>query len=233
MGKRPIVRARGKGGPRYRAPSHRYLMEWRYYFYTQPIYGFVKNILHDPGRNPPVALIRLEDGREFYHVAPDGIKTGDKISINGEPFLGSILMLKDIPEGTKIYGIESFPGSGPKFARTSGSFGIILSKSEKTATVLLPSGKIKELDVRCRASIGVPAGAGLHEKPFLKAGKKYHAMRARNRRWPMVSPTKMNAVDHPWGGKSKRPKVSKAVSRNAPPGQKVGSIAPKRVGKKK
>ena len=232
MAKRPIVRVRGRGTPRYRAPSHRYLADWKYYFYSDKIYGLVKDIVHDPGRNPPMALIKLEDGREFYHVAPHGLKTGDVISINGEPKLGSILMLKDIPEGTKIYGLESFPGSGPRFARTSGSFAIILSKSDKTATVLLPSGKIKELDLRCRASIGVPAGEGRHEKPFLKAGKKYHAMRARNRRWPMVSPTKMNAVDHPWGGTSKRPKY-KLVHRTAPPGQKVGSVSPKRTGRKK
>jgi len=227
MPKRPIVRARGKGGPRYLAPSHRFTTKYDYpFFTTEKVYGKVVDIVDAVERNTPLALIEFENGIKWYQIAPEGLKTGDIISINGEPTLGSVMMLKDIPEGTKIYGIERYPGSGPKFCRSAGSFGIIIGKSLNSVKVLLPSQKVVELDPRCRASIGVPAGYGHKEKPFLKAGKKFHAMRARNKRWPIVSPTKMNAVDHPWGGKSKRPKKSKQVSARAP--LKVGSVGPKR-----
>ncbi len=226
MGKRPIIRARGKGGPRYLAPSHRFFCKYQYPFYDKPIYGKVIDIIDTVERNAPIAIVKLEDGKTFYQIAPEGLKTGDIINFNAEPTLGSVLMLKDIPDGAKIYGIENVPGRGPKYCRSAGTFGIIIGRGEGYVRVLLPSKKIVELDERCRASIGIVAGAGIHEKPFLKAGKKYYAMHARNKRWPMVSPTKMNAVDHPWGGKSKRPKTSKFVSQFAP--LKVGSVAPKR-----
>lgn len=227
MGKRPVIRARGKGGPRYRAPSHRFTAKYDYpFFTTEKITGKVVDILDAVERYAPLALIEFENGIKWYQIAPEGLKTGDIITINGEPTLGSVLMLKDIPEGTKVYGIENYPGSGPKFCRAPGSFGVIVGKSENFVKVLLPSQKVVELDPRCRASIGVPAGYGHHEKPFLKAGKKYYAMKARNKKWPIVSPTKMNAVDHPWGGKSKRPKISKQVSARAP--LKVGSVGKKR-----
>jgi len=225
MGKRPIIRARGKGGPRYRAPSHRFFCDYVYPPIFDKIYGKVVDIIHTVERTAPIAIIKLDNGQTFYQIAPDGIKTGDIISFNAEPTLGSVLMLKDIPDGSKIYGIETFPGSGPKLCRAAGSYAILIGKSEKMAKIQLPSGKVIELDARCRASIGMPAGYGRHEKPFLKAGKKYYAMKARNKKWPIVSPTKMNAVDHPWGGRSKRPKVSRQTSARMP--LKVGSIGPK------
>jgi len=231
MGKRPIIRARGKGGPRYRAPSHRFFCKYDYPPIFEKMYGKVVDIVHTVERTAPIAVVQLQNGQTFYQIAPDGIKTGDTISFNGEPYLGSVLMLKDIPDGTKIYGIELFPGSGPKLCRAAGSAAILIGKSTEFAKVQLPSGKVIELDLRCRASIGMPAGYGRHEKPFLKAGKKYYAMKARNKKWPMVSPTKMNAVDHPWGGKSKRPKVSKQTSARMP--IKVGSIGPKYWKKRK
>jgi large subunit ribosomal protein L2 len=86
----------------------------------------------------------------------------------------------------------------------------------------------------CRAIIGVIAGSGRPEKPFLKAGTKFFAMRAKNKLWPIVSGTSMNSVNHPFGGKSSHAKgIPTQSSRNAPPGRKVGKIAPKRTGRKK
>ena len=81
-------------------------------------------------------------------------------------------------------------------------------------------------------TIGIPAGAGRKEKPFVKAGVMHYARKSRGKLYPRVSGTAMNPVDHPFGGKTK-PGISKAVSRHAPPGRKVGSIAPRRMGKKK
>ena len=44
----------------------------------------------------------------------------------------------------------------------------------------------------------------------------------------------MNAVNHPHGGKRRSTQKTKTrpVSRNTPPGRKVGTIAPKRTGRK-
>lgn len=232
MGKRIIARARGKGGPRYRAPSHRYLGKVEYFPFTG-ISGKVVDIVNDPGRSAPVAIIRTEEGKEILHIAPEGIKAGDIISYGGEVATGNVLPLSKIPEGTKIFGVETVPGSGPKLCRSSGSFAVVLGKSGNKVAVQFPSGKIVELNENCRATIGVPAGGGRVEKPWVKAGKKLKAMMARGKLFPRSAGVAMAPVDHPYGGKSKRPRPSRTVSRHAPPGAKVGSISPKRVGRRK
>jgi len=231
MGKRIIARARGKGGPRYRAPSHRYLGKVSY-IGVSGIIGKVVDIVHDPGRSAPVAIVKLDDGREILHIAPEGLKVGDAIEFGGKPTLGSVLPLEKIPEGTKVYGIETFPGSGPKICRASGTFGIVYSKTKDKVIVILSSSKRKELNPKCSASIGVVAGGGRTKKPWVKAGNRYYAMKARGKLWPRTRGVAMNPVDHPFGGKTK-PGTPKTVSRNAPPGQKVGSIAARRTGRKK
>ncbi len=233
MGKRIIPRARGKGGPRYRAPSHRYLGRVEYFPFSN-ITGKVTDILNDPGRSAPVMIIKNEKGGdEILQIAPEGIKVGDVIKYGDEASLGNVLELGKIPEGTKIFGIESYPGSGPKFCRASGTYGFIIGKSGNKVTVQLSSGKIVELDEKCRATIGIAAGGGRIEKPWVKAGKKWYAMHARGKIFPRSAGVAMTPTDHPYGGKSKRPRPSRTVSRHAPPGAKVGSIAARRVGKRK
>ncbi|MCS7123005.1 MAG: 50S ribosomal protein L2 [Candidatus Aenigmarchaeota archaeon] len=235
MGKRIIARARGHGSLTYKAPSHRYLCEVRFLPYAEnfSIKGKVIDILDDVGKTAPVALIKLEDGREIYHIAVEGLYVGQEIKYNNEVVNGNVVQLKYLPLGTKICCIENFPGSGPKFCRSAGSFATVVGQSEKVTILQLPSDKTIELDNRCRCIIGVPAGSGIKEKPWLKAGDLYRAMKARNKLFPRTKGVVMNPVDHPWGGKSHRPRPSRAVSRNAPPGAKVGSISPKKMGKKK
>ena len=147
---------------------------------------------------------------------------------------GNVMPLRNIPEGIAIYNIESFPGDGGKFVRASGGFAKIITKMQNKIVVELPSAKRRLFLPECRATIGIIAGSGRKEKPFLKAGKRYYAMRAKNKLWPQVSGTSMNAVDHPFGGSSSAVKGgSTQAPRNAPPGRKVGKIAPKRTGKKR
>lgn len=231
MGKRIIAQARGKGGTRYRAPSHRYLGKVEFHP-ASSIVGEVIDILHDPGRSAPVMLVRFEDGSKLLHIAPEGVFVGQKIKYDGEVAVGNVVELEKIPEGTKICCIESKPGSGPKFCRSSGSFATVIKKSADKVTVQFSSGKTKELHGKCRAMIGIPAGSGRVEKPWVKAGKKWHAMRARGKLYPRTVAVAMNPVDHPFGGKSKRPR-QKFVSRRKPPGAKVGSISPRGRKKKK
>jgi large subunit ribosomal protein L2 len=195
--------------------------------------GRVKDIMHDPARSTPVALVRFPSLKDVVlQIAPEGLSVGDEIRYGGEANTGNVLELKDIPVGVRIFGIETYPSSGPKICRCSGSFATIMNKSGNKVTVKFSSGKTKDLAARCRATIGTPAGGGRLEKPWVKAGKRFYAMHARGKLYPMPSGVNMSPVDHPYGGKSKSPKPSDTISRNAPPGQKVGSISARHMGYK-
>ncbi len=232
MGKRIIPRARGKGGPRYRAPGHRYLGRVEYVPVTG-ISGRVVDIVHDPARSAPVAIVKFEDGKEILHVAPEGLNAGDLIVYDGEAVVGNVLPIAKIPEGTKVFCVETYPRSGPKLCRSSGSFAIVVGRTGNKVKVQFPSGKTIELNAECRATIGIPAGGGRTEKPWVKAGKHVYATMARGKLYPRSKGVAMSPVDHPYGGRSKRPRPSRSVSRTAPPGAKVGSISPRRTGKRK
>lgn len=237
MGKNLIQQARGKGSSRYRAPSFRYKGESKYPQYKhETITGKIIDFIHCAGHSAPLAQIEYEDGSEVLLQAPEGVRVGEKVEI-GENIAvkeGNIMPLKSIPEGITIYNIESFPGDGGKFVRSSGGFAKIITKMENIIVVEMPSAKRREFLPDCRATIGIIAGSGRKEKPFLKAGTRYYAMKAKNKLWPQVSGTSMNAVDHPFGGHSScRHNRSTSTNKNASPGRKVGSLAPRRTGKKR
>lgn len=237
MGKNLIQQRRGKGSPTYKAPSHRYHGEAKYRSVNKGILnGKILDIVKCPGHSSPLAKIDFDTGGTSLMIAPEGVRVGRNIQIGetAEVKRGNILPLKNIPEGTAIFNIENMPGDGGKFIRSTGTFGKITMKMEDKIIVQLPSKKKKTFNPNCRASIGIIAGSGRKEKPFLKAGRKYHAMRARNKLYPGVSGTSMNAVDHPFGGtKSSHKGKSGTTSRHAPPGRKVGRIAASRTGRKK
>ncbi len=237
MGKRQIVRARGKGSLSYTAPSHNWagVVEYPQIEGSENLsQAVVMELIHDPGRNAPLAKVRFSDGEVMLVIAPEGIQVGSTIScgITAPVVPGNVLTLSEIPERTLVYGIESRPGSGPKFCRSSGSFGIIAVHDAGKVFVQMPSGEIKEFKPLCRATIGVPAGGGRKDKPFVKGGSKLYLMRARGKLFPRSKGVVMNATDHPFGGKT-RPGHVKTISRNAPPGQKIGYIAARRTGRKK
>jgi large subunit ribosomal protein L2 len=237
MGKNLTQQKRGKGSPRYRAPSFRYVGKVEYPSpKKETVNGMVRDLMHCPGHSSPLAKVEYENKEQGFVLAPEGVKVGDSFAMGESVPLksGNILPLKDIPEGTPIYNLESNVGDGGKFVRSSGTFAKIITKLGKNIIVELPSRKRRTFNENCRATIGVIAGAGRLDKPFLKAGRKYFAMKAKNKMWPIVSGTSMNAVAHPYGGhSSNRHKTSFATSRNAPPGRKVGKIAPRRTGRTK
>ncbi len=233
MGKRIISQNRGKGTPTYTAPSHKYRAEIKHIPFKETISARIIDIQHDPVRNGPVALVKLPDGSERYMIAVEGLGTGDVVfageSVDVSP--GNTTYLKNIPEGTPVCNIEAQPGDGGKFARASGTFALVVSREEDKVLVQMPSGKLKWFHPNCRATIGVVACGGRTDKPFVKAGKKYHKMKSKAAKWPRVRGVAMNAVDHPFGGgKHQHVGRPKTVSRNAPPGRKVGSIAARRTG---
>jgi len=203
---------------------------------SETIRGVVAELVHDPGRWVPLARIVLENGLEFYNVAVEGLKVGDVIEMgpDAKPVNGNILPLRSIPEGTRICNIEIRPNDGGKLVRASGTYATVIGKTSKHAIVVLPSGKQKMIPLDARATIGVVAGGGRLEKPLLKAGNAYHKWKVKARKWPRTRGVAMNPVDHPHGGGAHQSESKPTtVSRNAPPGRKVGHIAAKRTGRRK
>jgi len=236
MGHRIRAQSRGKGSPTYRAPSHKFKANLEHIKVSEGVVtGKILEIIHDTARSAPIARISFSNGEERLMLVPEGVQTDQiiqcGISVPVEP--GNTLTLSEIPEGVPVCNIESQPGDGGKFARASGMYGMLIAHDVGKTIVQLPSGKMKQLNPKCRAVIGVVAGGGRTEKPFCKAGKKFHRMKVRATKWPTSRGVAMNVVDHPFGGGGQqhcgRPKT---CARGTPPGRKVGSIAAKRTGRK-
>jgi large subunit ribosomal protein L2 len=237
MGRRIQSQRRGRGGPTFRAPSHRYKADLAHRTVEESdvISGTVVDLEHDPARSAPVAAVEFEDGDQRLVLAPEGIGVGEElqVGVSAEIKAGNTLPLAEIPEGVPVCNVESHPGDGGKFARSSGVNAQLITHDRQAAVVQLPSDEVKRLNPECRATIGVVAGGGRTEKPFVKAGNKHHKMRARGTKWPRVRGVAMNAVDHPFGGGGRQhPGQPKSVSRDAPPGRKAGDIASRRTGRK-
>ena len=227
MGKRIIQRARGKGGPPYKSPSHRYPGKIKYNFEKAE----VVDIIHDRSRDSPLAKIKFGES-EGLIIAAEGLTVGETLDRNGKVKRGNVMTIAKVPKGMTVFAIETRPGSGPKLCCSPGTKALVVSHEEKRIILQMPSKKFKNFNPRCLATVGIPAGGGRRIKPYVKAGQKYHAKKARNKLYPRTSAIAMNAVDHPFGGRGK-PGHTKTVSRHAPPGAKVGSLAARRGGRKK
>jgi large subunit ribosomal protein L2 len=204
----------------------------------------IKQIVHDPARSTPIALVQLKEkdeggkkGEKRFIIIPEGVAVGDEVYYGeSAPInVGNTLPLRCIPEGMMVCNIEARENDGGKFVRASGGYATVLAHEEegKKTVVKLPSGKKKRLSSECFATIGVVAGGGRTEKPFVKAGKKYHKMKSRAAKYPRVRGVAMNPVDHPFGGGAhQHAGKSKTPGKGAPQGRKVGSIMAKRTGRK-
>ncbi|UZE91815.1 MAG: 50S ribosomal protein L2 [Methanosarcinales archaeon] len=238
MGKRIKSQRRGKGTPTYRAPSHKYKTELKHpkTDVGETVKGKIISIEHDPARTAPIAKVMFEKGNKQYVLIPEGVAVGDTIEcgISAQIKPGNTLPLAEIPDGALICNVEIRPGCGGALVRSSGTYAILTAHDARKTMIQLPSGKTKWLDSKCRATVGIVAGGGRTDKPFLKAGKKYHKMKALAGKYPRVRGVAMNIVDHPFGGGGwQHPGRPKTVSKGAPPGRKVGSIGARRTGKRK
>jgi len=234
MGKNLIQQARGKGGPTYRAPSFRY--EGKASYINKETNGEVIDIIKCQGHSAPLIKVKYDEGSTGLLIAPEEVRVGEKLMMDNKAPIknGNVLHLNNIPLGIPIYNVERIPGDGGRFARCAGGSAKIVGKTKTKIVVELPSKKQIELDPECRASIGIVAGSGKKDKPFLKAGRRFYAMKAKNKLYPNVCGTSMNAVDHPFGGsRSSRKGRPTIAPRNAPPGRKVGKISPRRTGRRK
>ena len=157
----------------------------------------VAHIEYDPNRTARIALLHYADGEKRYILAPDKLKQGMMIengpSADIKP--GNCLPLRNIPTGTVIHAIELRPGGGAKIARSAGASVQLVAKDGPYAQLRMPSGEIRNVDLRCRATVGEVGNAEQSNINWGKAGRM---------RWKGVRPTvrgvAMNPVDHPHGG---------------------------------
>jgi large subunit ribosomal protein L2 len=157
----------------------------------------VAAIEYDPNRSARIALLHYHDGEKRYILAPRNLRVGAVVESGpgADIKLGNALPLANIPVGTTIHAVELRPGGGAKFGRSAGAAIQLLAKEGKNAAVRMPSGEIRLVDARCRASIG---SVGNEEHELLSLGK------AGRSRWkgqrPQTRGVAMNPIDHPLGG---------------------------------
>ena len=171
------------------------------------MYATVVGIEYDPNRSANIALVEYEDGEKSYILAPIGLKDGDKVisGTNVDIRTGNAMPIENIPVGTMIHNIELKPGQGGKMVRTAGGEAQLMAKEGTYAHVRLPSGEMRLVLSRCRATIGTIGNTDHENIKLGKAGRKRH-MGIR----PTVRGSVMNPVDHPHGGGEGRAPVGHA-----------------------
>ncbi|MFF3566793.1 50S ribosomal protein L2 [Nocardia jiangxiensis] len=157
----------------------------------------VAHIEYDPNRTANIALLHYADGEKRYIIAPKGVTQGTRIESGTGADIkpGNNLPLRSIPTGTTVHAVELRPGGGAKLARSAGMSIQLLGKEGAYAVLRMPSGEIRRVDVRCRATIGEVGNAEQSNINWGKAGR----MRWKGKR-PTVRGVVMNPVDHPHGG---------------------------------
>ena len=159
--------------------------------------AIVKSIEYDPNRTANIALLQYVDGEKRYILAPIGLTVGDKV-LSGEGAdikAGNALKIENIPVGTMIHNIELQPGKGGQIARAAGMSAQLMAKEGVYAQVKMPSGEMRLISVKCKATIGQVGNLDNEIVRIGKAGKKRH-MGIR----PTVRGSVMNPCDHPHGG---------------------------------
>jgi len=157
----------------------------------------VAHIEYDPNRTARIALLHYADGEKRYILCPDGLKQGQTVEagVTADIKIGNNLPLRNIPVGTVIHSVELRPGGGAKMGRSAGARVQLVAKEGTRAQLRLPSGEMRYVDVRCRASIGEVGNSEQSNINWGKAGRN----RWKGKR-PTVRGVAMNPVDHPHGG---------------------------------
>jgi large subunit ribosomal protein L2 len=167
------------------------------------VWATVEAIEYDPNRSPRIALVNYDDGEKSYILAPETLKSGDKV-ISGEevePRVGNCLPLRRIPLGMSVHNLEMQPGRGGQLCRSAGTSATLTAREGHWAQITLPSGEVRRVSSDCRATIGVLGNADHMNVSLGKAGRK---------RWmgrkPHQRGTSQNPVSHPMGGGEGRSK---------------------------
>jgi len=167
----------------------------------------VIGIEYDPNRTSNIALIEYDDGTKSYILAPVGLSDGDKVmsGLNADIKPGNSMPIDNIPVGTMIHNVELNPGQGGKLVRTAGGEAQLMAKEGAYAHIRLPSGEMRLVLSKCRATIGTIGNTDHANIKLGKAGRKRHMGKR-----PEVRGSVMNPVDHPHGGGEGRAPIGHA-----------------------
>ena len=168
------------------------------------VQGKVIGIEYDPNRTCHIALIQYADDVRRYILAPAGLKDGDEVMSSGkaiEPKRGACMPLRFIPTGLNVHCIELLPGRGGQICRSAGMYARLTNKEGKLATLVLPSGEIRQISLDCRATVGVVGNSDHALRRLGKAGKSRHLGRR-----PITRGMAKSHDAHPLGGGEGRSK---------------------------
>ena len=157
----------------------------------------VLSLEYDPNRSARLALVGYRDGEKRYILAPLDLKVGDTVlsGPDAEARTGNCMPLENIPTGTQIHGVELQPGRGAQLVRSAGGVAQLVAKEGEYAQVRLPSGQIRIIHVRCRATVGQLGNIDHENRKIGGAGHIRHMGRR-----PQVRGVVMSPRDHPHGG---------------------------------
>jgi large subunit ribosomal protein L2 len=164
----------------------------------------VIGIEYDPNRSCHIALLEYADGERRYILAPVKLTAGDSVVSSAEsidPNPGCCMPLEFIPTGLTVHAVEFEPGKGAKICRSAGTGARLTNKEGQWATLVLPSGEMRQVSIKCRATLGQ---VGNTDHQLVKLGKA-----GRNRwlgRRPKVRGMAMSHHEHPLGGGEGRSK---------------------------
>jgi large subunit ribosomal protein L2 len=190
--------AHGRITVRHRGGGHKRLyriIDWKRNKLGVP--AEVRTIEYDPNRSARIALLEYADGEKRYILAPQGLRPGQQVMSGPEAELmpGHALALRDIPTGTVVHNIELYPGRGGQMVRSAGVGAQLMAKEGNWATLRLPSGEMRRVQITCMATVGSVSNP---EHGTVKLGKAGRSRRLGRR--PHVRGSAMNPRDHPHGG---------------------------------
>jgi large subunit ribosomal protein L2 len=157
----------------------------------------VTAIEYDPNRSARIALLTYADGEKAYILAPANLQVGaEVISANSADLKpGNSLPLRFMPTGTQVHAVELQIGGGGKLGRSAGASITLMAKEGNWATLRMPSGEMRKVQLDCRATVGVIGNSEHKNVVWGKAGRtRWKGKRPHNRG------VTMNPVDHPMGG---------------------------------
>ncbi len=172
------------------------------------VVGKVIGIEYDPNRTCHIALIEYADGVKRYIPAPVGLKDGDTVLASHEsiePKVGNCMPIRCIPTGLNVHLVELQPGRGGQLCRSAGSYARLTNREGRFATLVLPSGEIRQVSIECRATIGVVGNTDHQQRRLGKAGKSRHLGKR-----PISRGVARDHASHPLGGGEGRSKGGRA-----------------------
>jgi len=148
----------------------------------------VQAIEYDPNRTANLALIAYSNGEKRYILAPEGLEVGATIVTSNQATTNDFLVgnnypLEIIPPSTRVHAVELTPGRGAQIARSAGASLELVAVENGQAQLKMPSGELRFVHPKCRATIGV-VGNGDHNKQSLGKAGRNEPRRSPERRRP-------------------------------------------------